>query len=250
MESKFDFVTCFNPGLGDTLAIFTTNLPCFSNSPHFKTLRKFSSIPVFRGEGIALRTELLHGKHKGHHLFNKVRLEAGLGAFDKPRAILDKVLYKPVKNRIALSMDVGSHAAVQRQLIHPRARILYPEHRETLQKFILENPQIEFVEIGQKSFNFKGVKVKTGIGLEETINILSGCERMICMTSGLEHLAVAIGVITCGIINIPSLGKYGDMNEQEMDWICYPQVHRLHLDGENEKIKGVNKENLEEFCYG
>jgi hypothetical protein len=244
---KYDYVTNLNPGLGDCLSVFTTSLPCYSPSPHFKTLRKYSNIPTFRGEGMALRTELLHGKHPGEHLFNKARIEAGDEVLDNPRPLLDKVIYTPRKGIISFSFDVGGVVAQQRATIHPRARMLYPEHREMFQRFILDNPELTFFEIGQRSFNFAGVStVAVGRGLEATIEQLANSSAYIGITSGLQHLACAIGVPTCSIINIPAPEDFGDAKQQEMDWL-EPQCYYLHSDGESCRVNKLNRTNLEGF---
>jgi hypothetical protein len=245
---KFDYITNNNPGLGDCLSVFTTSLPVFSPSPHFKSLRKYSSLPVFRGEGIPLRVELLHDKHPGQHLFNKARIEAGDEPLEKPRPLLDKIEYKPQSKIIAFAFDVGAQVIQQRALINPKARALYSGHREMFQQLVNDYyGDLTFVEVGQKSFEFNSVdSYAVGKGLNATIDILSSCEKFVCIHSGLEHLANAISIPTCGIINIPALDDYGNPNQQEMDWLS-PQVYRLHMDGGNSQIDEFNRENLEKF---
>ena len=243
---KYDFVTNNNPGLGDCLSVFTTSLPVYSPSPHFKILKKYSSLNVFRGEGIALRTELLHGKHVGQHLFNKARIEAGDSPLENPRPILDKIEYKPKKEIVCFSFDVGAVVTQQRETLHPRARMLYPEYRDLFQKFISDHPDIKFVEIGQKCFNFKGVDSIVGQGLEKTISLLSESGKFICMTSGLQHLSLAIGVPTCAIVNFPHPEKFMSSTEQETDWL-EPQVVYLHEDGFSDKVEQVSTDSLEKF---
>lgn len=244
--AKFDYITNWNPGLGDCLSVFTTSLPVYSPSPHFKTLRKYSSLPIFRGEGVALRTELLHNKHKGQHLFNKARIEAGDAPLTNPRPLLDKIKYDPQKNVVAFSFDVGAVVEQQRAKIHPRARMLYPEYHEMFQKFVLDHPEIKFCEIGQKGSGFTFVDSIVGLGLERTINVLSVVNKFICMHSGLQHLALAIGVPTCAIVNFPAPERFLNPEEQETDWL-EPQVTYLHEDGGSEKVKSLNRENLEKF---
>jgi len=234
------FVYNPNTGLGDCISCFNTHNPIWSPSPHFSTLKKYSSIPTLdKPTGPGLGLHALHEIDIGvDHLFNRVRVATGLAALSKPRAQLDLIKYQPTKNNIAFSFDVGSNASAQTEL-HPRPRELYPEHRATVQEFISKNKdRFNFIEIGAKSFGFTDTTVQTSISLDRTINILTQCQYYFGMHSGLMHLATAIGLKSNIIINFPTITRIkqkpavfdpADKMEWEKSWL-YPQHRYLHED--------------------
>jgi len=241
MSNTSDFFV-YNPsrGLGDCISCFNTNKPIWSPSPHLSVLKKYSSIPTLESPiGQSIGVHLLADANFGHHhLFNRVRMVSGLDPLEEPKAILDLINYKPVKNNIAFSFDVGAGVSKQIEL-HPRPRILYPEHRATIQEFISKNKDYyNFIEVGTKSFEFKDTIVKTGIGLDQTISLLTECKYYFGMHSGLMHLATAIGLKSNIIINFPTIARlkkspdifvHGDKMEWEKTWL-YPQHRYLHED--------------------
>jgi hypothetical protein len=170
------------------------------------------------------------------HLFNRVRVWSRLPPLDHPRAILDKLSYLPEKTSIAFSFDVGQQAIKQKRLIHPRARELYPENQALFQTLIDRyHSKLDFIEVGLESFGFHGVRNATGQSLDETIQILRRCHLYIGMHSGMMHLATAIGLTCCIVVNFPEskLFEFTDQvgleNDLEMHWI-YPQHQYLHED--------------------
>jgi hypothetical protein len=257
MSNTSDFFV-YNPnhGLGDCISCFNTNKPIWSPSPHFSILKKYSSIPTLEspiGQGLGIH--LLHDRDFGDHclhLFNRVRIASGLEPMIEPKAILDLIDYKPVKNNIAFSFDVGAGVSIQTEL-HPRPRVLYPEHRTTIQEFISKNKDYyNFIEVGSKSFGFTDTIVKTGIGLDKTISLLANCKYYFGMHSGLMHLATAIGLKSNIIINFPSIERLekspdifvpGDKMEWEKSWL-YPQHRYLHEDDISDEY-AITIDNLE-----
>lgn len=237
---NFDYVTNPSDGIGDCLSCFNTNRPIFSPSPHYATLRQYSSIPSLGAPGSApLRTnELQEQDYAGEHLFNRVRIASGLEPLAEPRAQLDLITYAPVSTFIAFSFDVGRFAPQQTHL-HPRPRVLYDEHRVTVQEFINKHSdKYNFVEVGQRSFGFANTINKTNISLDDTIKVLRRCDHYFGMHSGLMHLATAIGIPSTIIINFPTVAQLttqstvfdaNDKFEQEKTWL-YPQHRYLHED--------------------
>jgi hypothetical protein len=199
-----------------------------------------------------LRVETLHDYNfQGHHIFNRARIMSGLEPLERPRAILDKIERKPLQGRICVSFDVGQHAANQRN-IHPRARQLYPEHREMFHQFFHDyREDFEFVEIGARSFDFDNIISLTGVGLEKTIEILSTCQAAIFMHSGLIHLAAAMDIPTCTLINFPEAAKLNFKYEKELNipdshWLYGTQTI-LHMDEAGGEIDKLSRESLEKF---
>lgn len=253
---KINFDLVFNPntGLGDCLSCFNTNRPIWSPSQHFGILSKYSSIPTATNlDGDALIVFALQDQDFGNeHLFNRVRIASGLEPLKQPRATLDLVDYQPVKTNVAFSFDVGSNASSQHEF-HSRPRQLYPEHRATVQEFISKNKhKFNFIEVGTYSFGFADTTVQTGVGLDQTINVLRQCQFYFGMHSGLMHLATAIGLKSTIIINFPTMAKLSqipetfdpnDKLEREKMWL-YPQHQYLHED-EVDNSFSITTQNLE-----
>jgi hypothetical protein len=238
---KINFNFVYNPstGLGDCLSCFNTNRAVWSPSPHFNTIKKYTSIrSLDQPEGAALLVPALHEIDFGtEHLFNRVRIASGLEPLAEPRAQLDLINYQPVRNQVAFSFDVGQFAQNQ-TFLHPRPRQLYPEHRATIQEFISKNcDRFDFVEVGTQSFGFENTISQVGVGLEQTIETLSQCQFYFGMHSGLMHLATAVGVQSTIIINFPTVTRLKqspafdpqDRMEWEKMWL-YPQHQYLHED--------------------
>ncbi len=230
-NSGFDFIFNPNHGLGDTLSCFNTNKKIWSPSNHFKILKKYSSCPAInQPSGVGLPVDKLHQVNfQGQHLFNRVRIVSGLDPLENPKAILDLINYKPIKNNIAFSFDVGSEVANQKIKLHPRARELYPEYRDIFEEFMsINSSKFNFFEIGLNSFNFNNSLNLTSLDLERTIDILSKCHFFIGMHSGLMHLATAIGLKCLIVVNFPRDDLFNFQNTnalentQEMHWL-YPQ---------------------------
>jgi hypothetical protein len=250
---NLDYVYNESAGIGDCLSAFNTALPIWSLSPHFSVLRKYTTIPTLDTQlSNGLNVADLHTKSEygNQHLFNRVRIATGLDPLDKPKALLDLIEYNPLKEYIAFSFDVGSFAQHQ-TFLHPRPRQLYPEHRQTIQEFILQNKdRYTFVEVGVNSFGFADTVNMTNVGLEKTIETLSVCNHYFGMHSGMMHLATAIGIECTIIINFPSMARMNsapstdlqDKMEWEKQWL-YPQHSYLHED----ELGSITVENLETY---
>jgi hypothetical protein len=257
---KINFNFVYNPstGLGDCLSCFNTNRAVWSPSPHFATIKKYSSIQALdTPEGPALLVPSLHEIDFGsEHLFNRVRIASGLEPLTEPRAQLDLIDYRPVRNRVAFSFDVGQFAQNQ-TFLHPRPRQLYPEHRATIQEFISKNcDQFDFIEIGTNSFVFENTISQVGVGLEQTIDLLSQCQFYFGMHSGLMHLATAVGVRSTIIINFPTVARLTKLSafdpQDRMEWEkmwLYPQHQYLHED-ETSTEYAITVETLESKVCG
>jgi hypothetical protein len=257
--SGFDFVFNPNHGLGDCLSCFNTNRPIWSPSPHYALLRRLSSIPsldspVGAGRNILQLQRLDLGRE---HLYNRVRICCGeMPPLAQPRALLDRISYEPDVRKIAFSFDVGSNVANQKGL-HARPRMLYPEHRSTIQRFISQNVgRYHFIEVGRTSFNFNDTQVSTGIGLEATIEVLRHCHGYFGIHSGMMHLATAIGLTCTIIVNFPPAeflpgGSAGNclssnaMWNVELQWL-YPQHRYLHEDA-TEGRQAITLETLQDI---
>jgi hypothetical protein len=239
--SQFDFLYNPNAGLGDCLSCFNTTKPIWSPSPYYPILRRYSSIPfLVHPAGRGLNIEHLHKVTTlgPEHLYNRVRIVSGMERLQHPRAILDRIPYEPDDRTVAFSFDVGANV-VNQQKFHPRPRQLYPEHAKTIQAFISANAaRFDFVEVGRNSFGFDRTTVKTGVGLEETIEILRRSRCYFGMHSGMMHLATAIGLPCSIVVNFPppellpgtrpKLAASGHWDE-ELQWL-YPQHRYLHED--------------------
>lgn len=235
----FDYVVNNNAGLGDCLSCFNTDRQVWSPSPHFSVLRKYSSLnTVDQPNGVGLDVCTLdHIKYPNQHLFNRVRMASGLEPLDKPRAVLDLVQRNTISSYIAFSFDVGSFAQNQ-TFLHPRPRQLYEEHRQTIQEFIsMNSDRYQFVEVGVKPSGFVDVLDMTGVGLDNTIHVLSTCKHYFGMHSGMMHLATAVGLGCSIIINFPTLERIkldsslnpSDAMDWEKSWL-YPQHDYFHED--------------------
>lgn len=265
LTEYYDHFTNLNPGLGDTLSL--THLPLCGHindkqihirsfSPHFEHLLQFNQYyqPCIEDRQFA-RAEMLQGYYDcgNGHFFQRLQRACGFKPLEKPRSFI----YCPSEvnwNKIILHFSVGAHAHNQKH-IHPRARELYPEHRETLQKFILNHVgQFEFIEIGTQFSELQGVTNKCGLALADTIREMAGGRFFIGLHSGVMHIAAALGLRSIIIINFPSakelyLPALKDLSIPDLDWL-YPQNVHLHEDEEGELVKQLTYDNLERALAG
>jgi hypothetical protein len=253
---EFDYVWNRQNGLGDCISIFTSNKPVWSPSPHYPILRKYSSLPSLDNPiGNGLNVSDLHEVEFIHpyaqHLFNRVKLVSGMEPEDKPKSKLDLLPYHPIKNNIAFSFDT-SVAALEQHHMHPRARQLYPEHKNTIQAFINKHrDKYNFIQIGLNSFGFDNVTDKTNVPLEETISVLSTCQSYFGMHSGIKHLVAAFGIKSTIVINFPTIDyikseqpfEARNALQWEKQWL-YPQNEILHEDEVGNEYE-ITIENLE-----
>ena len=244
-------VTNSNIGLGDTLSIFSLfdkprDFAASSGSPHFDTLAKYNPFVTKKDMWPKVRLEQIQAADKtvGRHFFNKIRVHFDLDELICPRPFLfvDNP-EKPARPRICFSFDVGAHAHVQRQKIHLRARMLYPEHRDTFQQFINDTTdKFDFYEIGRDGIGFDNAENCLNIGLDQTIQILAGASAYVGMHSGMMHLAAALRIPSLTIINFPEASKVAwpiKENDHDLDWL-YPQNYHLHEDANGSQAPLMN----------
>jgi hypothetical protein len=256
----------YNPGLGDALSVTSISkvaakqnkeIAINSPSPHFPALCKFNPyykpihnhVPLIRAEFIQGYYEAGNG-----HFFQWLQRACCLEPDLKPKATI--IYEKPkIKNRIILHLSVGVHATVQKQTIHPRAREFYPEHKETLQKFILDNKdKYEFIEIGTNFSGLNNVQNKCGLKLEESIHEMAQGEYFLGLHSGVMHVAAALDLKSIIIINFPRannlyLPYLKDIGLADMNWL-YPQNVHLHEDDKGELVPMFSYENIEKALDG
>lgn len=267
LQQVYDHITNLNNGLGDTISI--TNLPyaayqegkiihVHSNSPYFKTLIDKNRYYELCNDGKTFtRAEILQGNYDcgNGHFFQRLERACGL----KPSLLPSGYIIPPnineikFQNRIVLHLSVGAHAINQTH-IHPRARQLYPEHKETLQRFINNNPYYKFVEIGTQFSGLEGVENNCGRLLSESIQTIYNADFFIGLHSGPMHVAAALGTKSIIIINFPSakelyLPALKDLPIPDLDWL-YPQNAHLHEDEDGELVRLFTYENLEKAIKG
>ena len=270
LTQTYDHIINWNPGLGDSLSL--THLPFAGHlqekqihiqsfSPHFDTLIKFN--PYYEScthHATFMRGEFLQGYYNcgNGHFFQRLQRACGLEPLVKPKAFLlspELVATKTNKNKIILHFNVGAHATVQKQTIHPRAREFYPEHKATLQQWILDYQSFyEFVEVGTEFSNLMGVENKIGLSLEDTILEMASAEYYIGLHSGVMHIAAALGLKSIVIINFPAanqlyLPALKDLSIPDLDWL-YPQNIHLHEDEGADLVPKFSYENLNTAILG
>lgn len=227
-----------------------------SASPHFKVLKSlFLGYKPVGDASRIYRVEVLQGKFRlgNGHFFQRLQRAFGIEVSLRPQGSLLVTQGSSIRKQIALHLSVG-HFANHQKHIHPRARQLYPEHRETLQQFVNQNKQFDFVEVGTEFSGLENVTNSCNLDLHQTLAILSNSEYFIGMNSGVMHLAAALGIKSVIILNFPSarelyLPVLKDINLPDLDWL-YPQNVHLHEDDEGELVKSLSLENLSKAING
>jgi len=167
------------------------------------------------------------------HLFQRLRRLYGLNVDEKPFGKLRRDSPQ-VLNRVALHFDAGKHQTWQKQHIHSRAREIYPENLEIIQRFINDNPRMEFIEFGAKPIGLTGIKSCVGMDLKLQLQVLGTCEWFLGIVSGFMHAAAAYECKSVVVLNFPAARKIMlptlvDTNLVESEWL-YPQNVHLHQD--------------------
>jgi predicted nucleic acid-binding protein len=263
LKSPIKYLVNPNIGLGDSLSI--SSIPklafeqgksvfVYSPSPHFKTLKSLN--PYYKQlDGIAVqfaRADILQGYFDcgPGHLFQRLQRACGLIPQIKPQGVI--VLPKPIsqiKNKIVLHLSVGECAELQKRTVHPRARELYPEHRATLQRFVLENQSnYEFVEVGTEFSGLYGVNNKCGLKLLNSIEEVASAEFFIGMDSGVMHIAAALNIKSIILTNFPNPEEFilpilKDTDIVNLDWMFPFNVH-FSMDSDGPLVKFFTYENL------
>jgi hypothetical protein len=259
------FIVNRNNGLGDTLSAISVPevalsqnklIGVSSSSHHFPVLLKNSGLGHEKiGE---INNAVFHSKRDtfdptvidacalvdyvncgGGHFIQQIQRSLGLKADLKPTArLLGQVGIKP--KLVVLSFGAGAVTAQQRERIHPRAREFYPEHKETMQKFINNNPQYSFVEIGTSFSGLNGVLNETGKDLQVAIDYLRIADFHLGIHSGITNLAAGIGTKSIVMINFPHayqvrLPHLIRSDIPDINWL-YPQNVHLHMDKTDDEI--------------
>jgi hypothetical protein len=251
-------------GIGD--AVILSDLPraghqndrfmsVFSPSEHFQTIMSFN--PYYKPcltPFCAIADVLYHSFDLGNgHLIQRLRRAYGLPIDLQPHGCIE-VPGRTTLSRIALHFEAGGHAEWQRRHIRPDARILSGFSKAAIEALIAARPDFEFVEIGKSSCGIKGAIDRTGLSLNETIEVISSAEYFIGIMSGPIHLAAALNVKLVCITNFPPaelicLPCLKDIDQVESEWF-YPQGVVLHQDSEGPFVKRVSAENLQRALEG
>lgn len=252
-------------GLGDTLLL--TRLPwagakqhkpryIASESAFFEPLVKFNPFyqPAGNRERIAADTLQLRYDLGNGHFIQRLQRAFGLEPDLLPCGYLE-VPRRTRPGRTILHFDPGSpHAAWQRVFVHPRARQLYPASKRIIQRFIDGHPEMTFYQVGKVRASLENVEDRTGLPLDQTIELMSQCEYFIGIISGPMHLATALGLKCIVILNFPHasnifLPALKDVDVIESEWL-YPQNVHLHQDNEGPLVKRLTPVNLEKALQG
>lgn len=256
------FITNSNHGLGDILSIFSffererEGFFAGSNNKYFSFFKQFNpfvkQLPA--GEYKGIQIEKCHEKfpNEGLHLFNKARKFAGLDILTLPKPFLfvpkqEDFFPRDGKKNIVLCFDVGREAYAQR-CYHPRARMLYPEHYNSIQRFIIDTKdKFNYYEMGLNQRGFDGVQsVSKDLGVG--IHVMNNADLFIGMHSGIMHLAVALDIPSIILLNFPHAHQirfpYTDAGP-DSDWI-YPQNIHLHEDEGDEIVAQMSYESLKD----
>jgi len=187
----------------------------------------------------------------GGHFIQRIRNSIGLKKQIKPQPILFNQTTE-IKNKVVLTFDKGP---VDQTGIHQKARILYLENKNLIQKFINQNSnKFYFVEVGRYFSGLENVENKTNIGIQKTTAEIASCEYFFGIHNGLMHIAAAFNKKSIIIINFPSanhlyLPALKELDIPDQDWL-YPQNVHLHQDEDGELVKKFTLENIEKAFNG
>lgn len=182
----------------------------------------------------------------GGHFIQKLQHVCGIEKQMVPRPLLINN-YETIPSSVVMSFDKGQGNQTS---IHPRARILYPEHKDTIQRFINNNlNKYTFTEVGKTFSGLENVVDSTNQGIESTAKIIATCDYYFAMHNGLTHIAAGLNRKSIIIVNFPSakqiyLPCLSEIRLQEISWL-YPQNVHLHQDDDGELVKFLNYDNIE-----
>jgi len=231
-------------GLGDTLML--TDIPraskgatpVFSASPHFRPLMKHNhwwTEPAVEQQLTLVNAPTLVRYYRtgnGHYL-QRLRRAFGLPVEAVPRGCVEWK-GKRFSNRVVMHFEPGRHALWQRLHVHPRARMLYPESRAELEKFVASRRDMEFWLVGRAPDNapIRGVRHMPTRTLAELVGTVGSCGWFVGIVSGVMHLATAMQLKCCVIVNFPPAAQWvlptcKHTAQCESEW-GYPQNTHLH----------------------
>ncbi|MAF24959.1 hypothetical protein CL634_05225 [bacterium] len=265
-----------NPGIGDILSAF--HLPKFlkkheinsivynQNEEYFEKMAKYNADIDFDIDNLKsdhekqwkfFRLEIIQAGFDfgGGHWFQNIQQSLGFEPDLKPKADLFVPNAKKQKGKVILNFSAGPDQARQKEEVHPRARELYPEHRDTIQKFINNNRnRYHFVEVDIESSNFENVENKCGMDIDKSIEEIATCEYYLGIINGIMHVATALELKCITILNFPSahqiyLPRLADLDLPDIDWL-YPQNVHLHEDDDAELVQYLTYSNLEKAFNG
>lgn len=253
-----------NHGVGDSLMLYLWDKEsCNNNKTTVKfninisnSLRKFNEyIPSIYNNTQDNLIDVCHIQSKidcgGGHFLQKIQHVCGIERQTVPRPLLINP-YQTIPKRVVMSFDKG---ACNQTSIHPRARLLYPEHKQTIQTFINNNSSsYTFVEVGRSFSGLENVVDATNAGIELTTKEIAQCEYYFAMHNGLMHIAAGLNKKSIIIVNFPSarqiyLPCLGEVKSNELSWL-YPQNVHLHEDDEGELVKFITYDNIKRAFDG
>lgn len=187
------------------------------------------------------------------HFIQNVQYCCGFPVQKIPKPKLQSAI-QSIKNRVVMTFDRGVHGPFQTN-IHPRPRILYPEHKEIIEQFIQNNNhKYEFIEVGKTSSNIRGAENLTNLGISNTADIIASCDIFFGIHNGLMHIAAGLNKKSIIIINFPKayelvLPMLVRTDYPDVDWL-YPQNVHLHQDNESHLVPQFSYTNLEKAFNG
>lgn len=254
-------ITNRQSGLGDCLSVFSLldeerDIRVRSSHKFFNFFKQFNPyVKEFIGGGKCMAEFHRTCDGEGLHLFNKARKSLGFPVLDKPKPFLWVEKNKNIfpnngKKNIIIGFDVGIEALAQKRF-HPRARQFYPEHKETMAKFILDHQdKFNFYEMGMKQIGFEGCG-EVPRKIEEGIHFMNNADLFLGMHSGLMHLAAAFDIPSIIVVNFPFPEQikfpYTE-NAPDIDWL-YPQFKYLHEDYAGGEVLKFGRDGLEQKVF-
>lgn len=204
-----------------------------SSSLHWSAITRYC--PEHRDKWLPLRV-CLPGAHRQWglgpgHLIQRARRLFGLKPTVNPAGLLVVPGVRPIKGRVVLHTTPGTEVGWQRENVHPRARLLYPDTKTAVLWLASRRKDLTFIEVGLKrTLNHPRIEDGTEPSLENLIRLTAEGEWFIGINSGPMHVAAALGVKTVAIINFPRpilLPGLLDTGTVDEEWL-YPQGVHLH----------------------
>lgn len=228
-------------GLGDTVILTDIirlsrgTLPVYSPSPHFEAIRKLILYALPHSTTFLVDAPKLISQFEtgNGHFIQRLRRAYGFAIDLKPRGFLGDIITRK-SNNVVLHFEAGAHSEWQKTHVHPRARMLYPNTKKIIEKFIAQNPHYDFIVWGNTQI--KGASNLTG-SLYMLVNLLAGARYFVGIMSGPLHVAAALNIPSIAIINFPHPNKIylptlKTTTQIEEEWF-YPQNTHLHQEPSN-----------------
>jgi hypothetical protein len=263
MQGAYTLVN-HNHGVGDSLMLYLwdgvltniNNTTVKFNINISNALRKFNGyIPSIYNKTQENLIDVCDIQSKidcgGGHFLQKIQHVCGIKRQTTPRPLLFNT-HQTIPNRVVMSFDKG---ACNQTNIHPRARLLYPEHKQTIQTFINNNSSTyTFVEVGRSFSGLDNVFDATNTGIESTTNEIAQCDYYFAMHNGLMHIAAGLNKKSIIIVNFPSahqlyLPCLREVKSNELSWL-YPQNVHLHEDDSSELVEFLTYNNIKRAFDG